>query len=103
LSTISLIPDIIVEIERGNIKLLMWNQEKSWWNIVRNKEEFKTFLYLKVNGIIKDSNFIPFINNLCTSDVNNNQTNEQQQIRKSDTSVVLQSEDNRKRKRLNAF
>mmetsp|Transcript_8661 Transcript_8661/g.8493 ORF Transcript_8661/g.8493 Transcript_8661/m.8493 type:complete len:126 (-) Transcript_8661:138-515(-) len=51
-----LIPDIINEIKRENIRVLVWNNEKSWWNILVDEEDYRKCIYNSAYHSLKKSN-----------------------------------------------
>jgi len=50
-----LIPDIINEIKRENIRVLVWNNEKSWWNILVDEEYYRICIYNSAYHILNKS------------------------------------------------
>ena len=60
LSTLSLemnilIPNIINEIKKENVRVLVWNNKKSWWDILVDEEDYRKCIYNSAYHSLKKS------------------------------------------------
>ena len=40
---------------------IFWNTKKQWWNLIHDTDEWRKSIYLKVNAMIKEPDFLSFI------------------------------------------
>jgi len=105
-----LISDIMNEIQKENLRVLVWDIKNSWWNCVLDERDYRKYIYQSATYILKESTKASLAIGVGTSPSPSTSTSSyvlngkvypnkpKQQTTQSDTTIFL-PEDGKRRKR----